>query len=236
MNPTLWDTLYKLSLLYSRYKGMKTSTTKLAEAIGLSQQTVSRHLIMLEKLGLIERRVTVRGEEIRVNDKGLEELRKVEDARVQGYLRIIDGLNLEIHEASEIICSEALNDESAKLLMTIPGISFYSALLLISEIGDVDRFPDSAHLASYAGLTSSTHSSGGSTYPGRITKAGSPYLRWVLNQCAWVHVRNQPDGSVASFYRRLRVKKGHAKAMVAASVKLLKIVYWVLREKRAYQG
>jgi hypothetical protein len=38
----------------------------------------------------------------------LEELRKVEDARVQGYLRIIDGLNLEIHEASKIICSEAL--------------------------------------------------------------------------------------------------------------------------------
>ena len=166
----------------------------------------------------------------------LEELRNVKDARVQGYLRIIDGLNLEIHEASKIICSEALNDESARLLMTIPGISFYSALLLVSEIGDVDRFPDSAHLVSYAGLASSTHSSGGSTYHGRITKAGSPYLRWVLNQCTWVHVRNQPEGSVASFYKRLRVKKGHAKAMVAASVKLLKIVYWVLREKRPYQG
>jgi transposase len=121
-------------------------------------------------------------------------------------------------------------------LMTIPGVSFYSALLLISEIGDVDRFPDSAHLVSYAGLASSTHSSGGSTYHGRITKAGSPYLRWVLNQCAWVHVRNQPEGSVAAFYKRLRVKKGHSKAMVAASAKLLKVVYWVLREKRPYHG
>lgn len=72
----------------------------------------------------------------------LEELRKVEDARVEGYLRIIDRLNLEIHEASKMVCSEALNDEGARLLMAIPGISFYSALLLISEIGDVDRFPD----------------------------------------------------------------------------------------------
>jgi transposase len=166
----------------------------------------------------------------------LEELRKVQDARVEGYLRIIERLNLEIHEASKIICSEASNDESARLLMTIPGISFYSALLLVSEIGDVDRFPDSAHLVSYAGLASSTHSSGGSTYHGRITKAGSPYLRWVLNQCAWVHVRNQPEGSVAMFYARLSKKKGRSKAMVAASAKLLKIVYWVLREKRAYQG
>jgi transposase len=81
------------------------------------------------------------------------------------------------HEESKIVCSEALNDEGAGLLMTIPGISFYSALLLVSEIGDVDRFPDSAHLVSYAGLASSTHSSGGATYRGRISKAGSPYLR-----------------------------------------------------------
>jgi transposase len=166
----------------------------------------------------------------------LEELRKVKDDRVEGYLRIIERLNLEIHEASKIICNEALNDESARLLMTIPGISFYSALLLVSEIGDVSRFPDSAHLVSYAGLASSTHSSGGTTYHGRITKAGSPYLRWVLNQCTWVHIRNEPDGNVATFFRRLSGKKGHSKAMVAASVKLLKIVYWVLREKRSYHG
>jgi transposase len=138
----------------------------------------------------------------------LEELSKVKDVRVQGYLRLIERLNLEIREASKIICNEALNDENARLLMTIPGISFYSALLLISEIGDIDRFSDSAHLVSYAGLASSTHSSGGVTYHGRITKAGSPYLRWVLNQCTWVHVRSEPEGSIAAFYERLRRKKG----------------------------
>ena len=166
----------------------------------------------------------------------LDELRKVEDVRVEGYIRIIERLNLEIHEASKIICSEALSDENARLLMTIPGISFYSALLLISEIGDVGRFPDSAHLVSYAGLVSSTHSSGGTTYHGRITKTGSPYLRWVLNQCTWVHIRNEPEGNIAVFYDRLRKKKGHSKVTVAASAKLLKVVYWVLKEKRPYQG
>lgn len=88
MSPTLWDTLYKLSLLYLHDKGLKTSTTKLAEATGLSQQTVSRHLIMLEKLGLIERQVTIRGEEIRISDKGLEELRKV----YYGLKSVIEGI------------------------------------------------------------------------------------------------------------------------------------------------
>jgi transposase len=166
----------------------------------------------------------------------LNELRKVADTRIEGYIRIIERLNLEIHEASKLICSEALSDENAGLLMTIPGISFYSALLIISEIGDISRFPDSSHLVSYAGLVSSTHSSGGTTYHGRITKTGSSYLRWVLNQCTWVHIRNQPEGSIAVFYDRLRKKKGHSKATVAASAKLLKVVYWVLKEKRPYQS
>jgi transposase len=166
----------------------------------------------------------------------LEELRKIKETRIEGYVRIIDSLNLEIHEASKKICNEAVNDESSRLLMTISGISFYSALLLVSEIGDVNRFPDSAHLVSYAGLASSTRSSGGTAYHGRITKVGSPYLRWILNQCTWVHIRNEPEGSVALFYGKLRRKKGHAKAIVAASAKLLKVVYWVLREKRPYHG
>lgn len=164
----------------------------------------------------------------------LKELGKVEDARVQGYLRIIERLNLEIREASKIVCREAMNDEGARLLMTIPGFSFYSALLVVSEIGDIGRFPDSSHLVSYAGLTPSTRSSGGVTYHGRITKTGSPYLRWVLNQCTWAHMRAAPDGCVAEFYRRLSRKKGPAKAVVASSAKLLKIVYWVLREGRPY--
>jgi len=42
--------------------------------------------------------------------------------------------------------------------MSIPGISFYSALFIISEIGDINRFPDSGHLVSYA-VASSTRSS-----------------------------------------------------------------------------
>ena len=166
----------------------------------------------------------------------MEKLWKIENYRIQGYLRIIETLNLEIHEASKIISTEAINNPEAKLLMNIPGISFYSALLIASEIDDITRFPDSAHLVSYAGLTPSTYSSGSVTYHGRITKAGSSYLRWGLNQCTRAHMRAEPEGDISRFYKRLARKKGDAKAIVAASSKLLKVVYWVLREKRAYRS
>jgi signal transduction histidine kinase len=83
----------------------------------------------------------------------------------------------------------AKEDEMASLLMTIPGIGYYSALLVVSEIGDINRFPDSYHLCSYAGLVPSTHSSGGITYHGSITKRGSKYLRWIMLECARAHIR-----------------------------------------------
>src|SRR5712691_7524714 len=166
----------------------------------------------------------------------LQQVRAIEDIKVQGYLRLTDSLNEEVQKASAVISKEAMASEEARLLMTIPGISFYSALLMASEIGDVCRFADSNGLVAYAGLAPSTHSSGGRTYHGRITKTGSPYLRWVLNQCVRANIRAEPDGTLASFYNRLLRKKGGAKAIVAASAKLLRIVYCVLKERRPYHS
>ena len=164
------------------------------------------------------------------------ELRKVEDARVQSYLRLIDGLDAEIRSASKTIEERAKENEDAKLLMTIPGISFFSALLVVSEVGEISRFEGSSNLVAYTGLAPSTHSSGGKTYHGPIMKSGSRYLRWAMGQCARAHMRSEPDGTVATFYARIKRKKGDQKAIVAASAKLLKVVYWVLKERRAYHS
>ncbi len=166
----------------------------------------------------------------------VEKVRALDDSRVQSYLRLIDGLNREIHEASRTIREKAGSNEDAKLLMTIPGISFFSALLIVSEIGEIERFEDSSSLVGYSGLAPSTHSSGGKTYHGPIMKTGSSYLRWILGQCTRVHMRTEPDGTVAQFYARIARKKGDQKAIVAASAKLLKIVFWVLKEKRPYHS
>jgi transposase len=166
----------------------------------------------------------------------IEKVRGIEDARVQSYLRLIDGLNREIREASRTIREKAGENADASLLMTISGISYYSALLIISEIGEIGRFEDSSSLVGYSGLAPSTHSSGGKTYHGPIMKTGSSYLRWIMGQCARVNMRAEPEGTVAQFYARIARKKGDQKAIVAASAKLLKIVYWVLKEKRAYHS
>ncbi|MGC9146175.1 MAG: IS110 family transposase, partial [Nitrososphaeria archaeon] len=118
-------------------------------------------------------------------EKFNEELRSTGDPKINGYLNILKALDAEIDYASKTIEKEAKENEDVKLLMTVPGISYYSALLIASEIGDISRFPDSSHLVSYAGLAPSTRSSGGKTYYGPITKQGSKYLRWILTQVTW---------------------------------------------------
>jgi transposase len=164
----------------------------------------------------------------------IEKLRELNNYRINGYLHIIESLNDEINTVSKKILLLAQGNEMARLLMTVPGIGYYSALLIVSEVGDINRFPDSYHLCSYAGLIPSTHSSGGITYHGSITKTGSKYLRWIMLECLHAHIRNEKNSNVTQFYTRVSKKKGNSKAAVAAASKLLKIVYWIMKEKRMY--
>lgn len=147
---------------------------------------------------------------------------------------LIESLDSEIKKVSKEIQSRAEKEDAAKLLVTIPGIGYYSALLILSEIGDINRFPDSYHLCSYAGLVPSTRSSGGITYHGAITKTGSKHLRWIMIECIHAHMRINKNSNITQFYTRLAKRKGNSKAVVAAASKLLKIVYWVMKEKRRY--
>jgi transposase len=155
---------------------------------------------------------------------------------MDGYHNIIESLNREIEEASGSIREEARDDESAKLLMAVPGIGYCSALLIVSEIGDVNRFPDSSHLCSCSGSTPSTYQSGNVSYHGSITKTGSRYLRWVLTECARSHIRSYSESSITRFSIKTAARKGDAKAIVAAASKLLKVAYWMLKEKRPYHS
>jgi len=165
-----------------------------------------------------------------------EELKTLNDYRINGYLHLIESLDSEIKIVSKEIATQAKEDEMASLLMTIPGVGYYSALLMVSEIGDINRFPDSHHLCSYAGLIPSTHSSGGITYHGSITKRGSKYLRWIMLECVHVHIRTNKNSNISQFYSRLAKSKGKSKAAVATASKLLRVVYCVMKEKRNYQS
>ena len=165
--------------------------------------------------------------------KGVEWLHGLCFEPVESYLRVLKPLDDEIKLVSKQLRGIAGKDEEVKLLMTIPGIGYYSALLVKSEIGDVNRFPFGDRLCSYAGLVPSTHASGNTVRHGGITKEGSRWLRWVMVEAAQTHVHKY-DTSITRVYNRIAERRGKRSAVVAAAHKLLLVCYSVLKNRRPY--
>src|SRR5688572_1673999 len=70
---------------------------------------------------------------------------------LDGYIRLAELSTELIREITTKIKEVLSVTPRAQLLMTVPGISYYSALLILSEIGQIDRFKSAKHLCSYAG-------------------------------------------------------------------------------------
>ena len=92
----------------------------------------------------------------------------------------------------------ACDNEDVKILLSMTGIDMFSAMLIAVEIVDVKRFSSPWKLVSDAGITPSTRESSGKTKTGRITKQGSPLLRWILVQCAMTAVIRQASWNILS--------------------------------------
>jgi transposase len=152
---------------------------------------------------------------------------------LDGYLRSLEHLTMEITRVTQTIEEQAQADSQARLLCTMPGIGAYSALLILSEIGDVHRFPDGRHLCSYAGLVPSVHASGGKTRLGRLTKQGSSWLRWILVELSVHAINGAPQ--FRSLYYRVAKKHGRNSGRVAVARAMLKTIYAMLKRQEAFR-
>lgn len=112
-------------------------------------------------------------------------------------------------------------------LMDIYGIGLFSALVIVAELGEVERFGSAKQVGAYTGLTAQVHQSGGHCYRGSITRQGSPWLRWILVEAAMKTVRQ--DAALKNFYTRVRKRSGAKIARVAAARKLAEICWKRLR-------
>ena len=132
------------------------------------------------------------------------------------------------------IAKDATSEEKAKLLMTMPGVDYYAAMVLLSEIGDVHRFSSDEKLVSWVGLAPQVHQSGETNWTGHITRKGSKRARWILGQCA--QSARQHDPRMREFYERIERKHGPQKAIVAVARKMLAIMYVMLIRNEPYHG
>ncbi len=145
-------------------------------------------------------------------------------------LRVLDGITTEIKTLEKEIAEKAEGSKIASLLMSIPGIGAFTALVMLAQVGDFSRFKTPQQLGAFAGLVPSSYSSGGKERFGRITKRGSSDLRWVMIE-ATNSVNQKRWGWLYDFYQRIKTKKGSKVARVALARKLLTIAWTLINKK-----
>jgi transposase len=138
-----------------------------------------------------------------------------------------------VSETDWLIKEIMVADRDCQLLKTIPGIGDFLSVLVKVEIGDISRFQTSSHLCSYAGLVSSTYSSGGRSWNGRITKQGNKWLRWAMIEAVVPAINS--NGGLRGYYEKIKSRKGSKVAKVATARRLLCIVYRVLKERDSFK-
>lgn len=117
-------------------------------------------------------------------------------------------------------------------LQTIPGVGRKVADVIIAETGaDMDRFPDAAHLASWAGVCPGNNESAGKRFSGR-TRNGDVWLQAALVEAAWAAARAKDTYLSAQFWR-LAGRIGKKKAAMAVAHSILVIAYHLMADPDA---
>lgn len=146
---------------------------------------------------------------------------------VEVWLKVVDQMDAAIRQQETALKKMAQADARARWLQTVPGIGAYSAMVILGEVGEIERFATKRALASYAGLTPSVRESAGRKKRGGIGHHGSATLRWIMLQVAQVAARHSP--AAGRWLKRLKQRKPPQVALIALARKLLTAAWALLR-------
>lgn len=127
-----------------------------------------------------------------------------------------------------------------KLLETIPGLGFLSAVTLVCEIGNINAFHRSKQLYSFFGLDPKVKQSGKTNRTElKISKRGSPYARRCLYMLALQSISLNKHGVpknpvIRKYYQEKCKSKAKMTAIGAVMHKLCNIIFAVLRDERPF--
>lgn len=165
-------------------------------------------------------------------DEIMAELRPTAQRVVQDHLTLIDHLDQQVAALEADLTLRDAEEEVVKLLTSMPGVGRITAIVILAEIGDIQRFDTPKALCHWAGLTPRVRKSDQVVRHGRITKQGSPYLRAALTRAAtvasraskrWYHV-----------HEKLLPRCGRTGAKVAVARRLLTVIYFMLTRHEPY--
>jgi transposase len=147
-----------------------------------------------------------------------------------------ESLTEQIDKLDEELERLAEQDETSKLLMTMPGIGPIAATMFAAHVDDVSRFESGEQLASYLGLVPGEATTGGKVVRTSMIKAGPKQLRSQMVQSAWTLRRSRPNDPIVLWARRIEEKRGKQIAIVALARKMTKVLYAMWKAQKPYDA
>jgi transposase len=147
--------------------------------------------------------------------------------RVESLRELIAVYDGEIASLEPEIHDHLRHHRGYQAVQAINGVGRTIAAILVTEIGDVTRFPTPRHLCSWAGLTPGRRESDRKGHNTDITKHGSRLLRWAMIEGI---SRYHGGPRLAADYHRLADRRGKNKARVAIARRVLTLAYYGLRD------
>jgi transposase len=154
-------------------------------------------------------------------------------AIVDDLCGLLDALAIPIGRREREIAALATPDPRVQALMVLPGVGRLTAMTLVAEIGDISRFPTARKLCAWAGPTPAVRNSDRTIRHGHITKQGSPWVRWILQEAAQTANKHPP---FAATYAQLARRRGNHIATVAIARRLLARSFHILNQLKATTG
>ncbi len=151
-------------------------------------------------------------------------------------IEMYEFLSGQIQEQTRLLmelAKKTLYQQRVDILTSIPGIGVLTAMEILLELIDMERFSKPEQLAAYVGLTPAQYSSGDKVRMGRITGIGKSHLRASLVEASWYLISR--DGSMRSTYERIKSRAGGKRAIVAVARRVLLVIRKMLNENKMYQ-
>lgn len=148
--------------------------------------------------------------------------------QIKHSLKQIELLNEQIDELDNKI--KEVMDEIASPILSIPGISYTLGSIIISEIGNIERFSSPCKLLAFAGLDPTVKQSGtfNATHI-KISKRGSKLLRYALIKAASITIWNSETFNTY-YSKKISQGKSHNNVVCHVAHKLVRIVFKILKE------
>ena len=160
-------------------------------------------------------------------------------AEERGHLaRALEQLSLLAEQEGTLqseLAKTATERADVQLLMTIPGVDYYTAVAIIAEIGDIRRFANKKQLCSHAGVVPRADNSGERVSQHRSVKKGDMVLKRFLCIAVQGMLRASRDTSIKRFYERKAKAIGTPKAQIAAARKLACAIWWMLTHNEPFK-